>query len=259
MSREGMERERDEGTKEGRPSPSLDPLTPRSLDPSPVLQAIDAWRVFETGPERLEVLCGINLSVRRGELVAILGPSGTGKSTLLHILGALDRPTRGRVLLDSEDVFSYSEYRLPELRNRKIGFVFQFHHLLAEFSVLENAAMPLLVANLDRHEALRRAEEVLADIGFTSRLRHRPTELSGGEKAKVALARALVNRPSVILADEPTGNLDSASAAALMDLIVRLRDERNMTTLVVTHNHAVAERASRRLVLTGGSLRDEEM
>jgi lipoprotein-releasing system ATP-binding protein len=234
-------------------------LTPRSLDPSPVLQAIDAWRVFETGPERLEVLCGINLSVRRGELVAILGPSGTGKSTLLHILGALDRPTRGRVLLDSEDVFSYSEYRLPELRNRKIGFVFQFHHLLAEFSVLENAAMPLLVANLDRHEALRRAEEVLADIGFTSRLRHRPTELSGGEKAKVALARALVNRPSVILADEPTGNLDSASAAALMDLIVRLRDERNMTTLVVTHNRAVAERASRRLVLTGGSLRDEEV
>jgi len=227
--------------------------------PHPVLVAEDVWRVFETGPERLTVLRGVNLAVRTGELVAILGPSGTGKSTLLHILGALDRPTQGRVLLDSLDVFGYSEYRLPDLRNRKVGFVFQFHHLLTEFTVLENTAMPLLVANESRREALRRAEAVLADVGFTSRLGHRPGELSGGERAKVALARALVNRPAVVLADEPTGNLDSASAAALMDLFARLREERKMTALVVTHNRAVAERATRRLVLVDGVLQDEEV
>jgi lipoprotein-releasing system ATP-binding protein len=221
--------------------------------------AEDVWRVFETGPEQLTVLRGVNLTVQPGELVAILGPSGTGKSTLLHILGALDRPTRGRVLLDSEDVFRYSEYLLPELRNRKVGFVFQFHHLLAEFTVLENAAMPLLVANENRREALRRAEEVLSDIGFTARLGHRPGELSGGERAKVALARALVNRPAVVLADEPTGNLDSTSAAMLMDVFARLREERNMTALVVTHNRSVAERASRRLVLSDGMLHNEQM
>ncbi|MEO0085451.1 MAG: ABC transporter ATP-binding protein [candidate division WOR-3 bacterium] len=226
--------------------------------PAPVLIAQDIWRVFNTGPEQLTVLRGVNLSVRPGELVAILGPSGTGKSTLLHILGALDRPTRGRVLLDSEDVFQYSEYQLPDLRNQKVGFVFQFHHLLAEFTVLENAAMPLLVAGQTRRQALPRAEQALAEVGFTSRLNHRPGELSGGERAKVALARALVNRPAVVLADEPTGNLDSASAAALMDLIVRLRDERKMTALIVTHNRAVAERATRRLILADGVLHDEE-
>jgi lipoprotein-releasing system ATP-binding protein len=199
----------------------------------------------------------VNLSVKRGELVAILGPSGTGKSTLLHILGALDRPTQGRVLLDSEDVFSYSEFQLPELRNRKVGFVFQFHHLLSEFTVIENTAMPLFVAGLDRREALRRAGEALADIGFTSRFGHRPTELSGGEKAKVAVARALVNNPAVILADEPTGNLDVVSAAAMVDVLARLSAERKMTTVVVTHNMAVAERATRRFHLSDGRLHDE--
>jgi len=234
-------------------SPESEPAT------NIVLEAQDTWRVFETGAERLEVLRGVNLSVTRGELVAILGPSGTGKSTLLHILGALDRPTRGRVLLDSEDVFSYSEFKLPELRNRKVGFVFQFHHLLSEFTVLENAAMPLLVAGTGRREALARAGAALADIGFTSRSGHRPAELSGGEKAKVAVARALVNRPAVILADEPTGNLDQVSAAAMIDLLARLSAERKMTTVVVTHNLAVAERATRRLHLSDGRLHDEEM
>ncbi len=235
------------------------PAVEEPAGPAPVLVAEDVWRVFDSGPEQLTVLRGVNLSVRPGELVAILGPSGTGKSTLLHILGALDRPTRGRVFLDSEDVFRYSEYQLPDLRNQKVGFVFQFHHLLVEFTVLENAAMPLLVAGRSRREALRRAEEVLTEVGFASRLNHRPGELSGGERAKVALARALVNRPAVVLADEPTGNLDSASAAALMDLFARLREERKMTALVVTHNRAVAERATRRLLLSDGVLQDEEM
>jgi lipoprotein-releasing system ATP-binding protein len=250
---EGM---RDEGRGIGVRIPDPDPqsLTP---SPSPVLRAEDVWRVFETGAERLEILRGVDLEVQRGEFLAILGPSGTGKSTLLHVLGALDRPTRGRVLLDSLDVFSYPESKLHELRNRKVGFVFQFHHLLSEFTVLENVAMPLLVAGMARTRALDRAHKVLEEIGFVSRLTHRPAELSGGEQARAAVARALVNDPAVILADEPTGNLDTTTAAALVDLLVRLSGERKMTILVVTHNQAVAGRATRRLHLADGRLHDE--
>ncbi|MBN2465020.1 ABC transporter ATP-binding protein [candidate division WOR-3 bacterium] len=238
-------------------SSAHDHSTTGPLDHSPVLQATDIWRVFETGAERLEILRGVDLEVQRGEFLAILGPSGTGKSTLLHVLGALDRPTSGRVLLDSLDVFSYPESRLHELRNRKVGFVFQFHHLLSEFTVLENVAMPLLVAGMARTEALVRAHKALEEIGFVSRLTHRPAELSGGEQARAAVARALVNEPAVILADEPTGNLDATTAAALVDLMVRLSSERNMTILVVTHNQAVADRAMRRLHLAEGRLSEE--
>ncbi len=222
-----------------------------------VLVGEGLWRVFETGAERLEVLRGADIAVRPGEMVGIVGPSGTGKSTLLHILGGLDRPTRGRVLLDSIDVFGYPDDRLPALRNRKVGFVFQFHHLLSEFNVLENAAMPLLVAGLGRAEALERAHAALRDVGFTTRLAHRPAELSGGEKARVALARALVTRPAVILADEPTGNLDAASGAHMVEVFARMSAERRVTTVVVTHNPGVAERATRRLRLTDGRLFDE--
>jgi lipoprotein-releasing system ATP-binding protein len=220
------------------PSPSDPRPTPLVPDPSVVLRATDVWRVFETGAERLEILRGVDLEVQRGELVAILGPSGTGKSTL--------------------DVFSYPESKLHELRNRKVGFVFQFHHLLSEFTVLENVAMPLLVAGMARTEALDRAHKVLEEIGFVSRLTHRPAELSGGEQARAAMGRALVNNPAVILADEPTGNLDTTSAAALVDLMVRLSTERKMTILVVTHNRAVADRTTRRLHLAEGKLEEEK-
>jgi lipoprotein-releasing system ATP-binding protein len=223
-----------------------------------VLKAEGVTRSFIMGPERLEVLRGVDLEVRRGEIVAILGPSGSGKSTLLHILGGLDRPSSGRVWLDSEELFNYPESALPELRNQKLGFVFQFHHLLAEFTVMENVAMPLLIAGVKRREALDRAGEVLAEVGFVSRLRHRPGELSGGERAKVAMARALANDPVLILADEPTGNLDAAAASALVELMCRMNVERGRTILVVTHNASVAARASRRLQLQEGRLSDDE-
>uniref|UniRef100_A0A7C4GBA7 ABC transporter ATP-binding protein n=1 Tax=candidate division WOR-3 bacterium TaxID=2052148 RepID=A0A7C4GBA7_UNCW3 len=222
-----------------------------------VLAAHDIRRSFQTGPERLDVLRGISLEVRRGELVAILGPSGSGKSTLLHILGGLDRPDSGRVILDSIDIFGYPQSRLPELRARKVGFVFQFHHLLAEFTVLENVAIPLLVTGRTKAQALARAGEVLSEVGFTSRMRHRPAELSGGERAKVALARALANDPAIVFADEPTGNLDAVSSAGLMELFAHLSGEKGRTILVVTHNQLVAERSGRRLHIEEGRLRGE--
>ncbi|MGQ9708609.1 MAG: ABC transporter ATP-binding protein [bacterium] len=221
-----------------------------------VLVAEDIWRSFQTGPEKLAVLNGVNLSVHEGELVAIVGPSGSGKSTLLHILGGLDRPDRGRVILDSQDIFSYPEYRLPELRNQKVGFVFQFHHLLSEFTVLENVAVPLLISGKDKKEAFARASEVLGEVGFTTRLKNKPPELSGGERALVAVARALVNSPAIVFADEPTGNLDSMATEALTGLLVRLSQKKGRTILVVTHNESVARRAGRRLLLRNGRLEE---
>ncbi len=223
-----------------------------------VLQAEGIWRSFKSGPEKLEVLKGVELTVRRGELVAIVGPSGSGKSTLLHILGGLDRPDQGRVILDSCDIFRYPEERLPELRNQKVGFVFQFHHLLAEFTVLENVALPLLIAGRARNRALVQAEAVLDEIGFTTRLRHRPAELSGGERALVAVARALAKSPVVVLADEPTGNLDNRTASGLMELLVQLK-EKGRTIVLVTHNETIARQAGRRLVLSDGRLKDEDV
>ncbi|MFO7675603.1 MAG: ABC transporter ATP-binding protein [bacterium] len=224
---------------------------------SPVLEARGVRRVFRTGPEVLEVLSGVDLAVGPGEFVAIVGPSGTGKSTLLHILGGLDRPTSGTVLLEGEDIFGYPDSRLPGLRNRKVGFMFQFHHLMAEFTVLENVALPLLVARRPEREARERAERALALVEFTNRLGHRPAQLSGGEKAKAAMARALVSDPLVILADEPTGNLDTGSARQLMMLFEKLNREKGTTLVVVTHNLDFARRAARRLLLGGGRLTDE--
>lgn len=223
----------------------------------PVLIAEGIWRSFKIGPEKLDVLRGVDLEVHRGELVTIVGPSGSGKSTLLHILGGLDRPDKGRVVLDSFDIFKYPESRLPELRNQKVGFVFQFHHLLAEFTVVENVAVPLLITGVERREALKRAEQVLGEVGFTTRLQHRPGELSGGERALVAVARALANEPAVVFADEPTGNLDSRSTTALLDLLGTLTSDKKRTILIVTHNETVASRAKRKLRLSDGRLEDE--
>ncbi|MFO7639465.1 MAG: ABC transporter ATP-binding protein [bacterium] len=221
---------------------------------APVLEARGVRRVFRTGPELLEVLAGVDLAISAGEFVSIVGPSGTGKSTLLHILGGLDRPTSGTVLLEDEDIFRYPDSRLPGVRNKKVGFIFQFHHLMAEFTVLENVALPLLVARWPEREAYRRAEEALDEVEFTNRLQHRPAQLSGGEKAKAAMARALVNNPLVILADEPTGNLDTGSALQLMGLFEKLNREKGTTLVVVTHNLEFARRAGRSLLMANGRL-----
>ncbi|MDH5683840.1 MAG: ABC transporter ATP-binding protein [candidate division WOR-3 bacterium] len=221
---------------------------------SPVIQAQNIWKTFELGPERLEVLKGIDLIINSGEMVGLLGPSGSGKSTLLNILGTLDRPTAGSVILDSTALFDYSDVALSEIRNKKLGFVFQFHHLLPEFTVLENTIMPLLIAGLPTRAAVAKGMKVLGDINFLHRLRHKPAELSGGEKQKVAVARALVNEPLIILADEPTGNLDRSSSEMLLSLLKQLNETKGVTMLIVTHNEMVANFVHKRYYLRDGKL-----
>ena len=207
---------------------------------------------YRSGPEVLRVLRGASLTVRAGEMVALVGASGVGKSTLLHILGTLDRPTAGRVLFAGEDVFARSEAGLTRFRRQDVGFVFQFYNLLAEMTALENAMVPALLQRLPTHEARARAADALADVGLADRLRHRPGELSGGEQQRVAIARALMNGPRVILADEPTGNLDPKTSAVIYDLFLRLQAERGIAFLVATHNSDLARRADRAYRLLEG-------
>ena len=221
----------------------------------PVLAARRIEKEVGLGPERLDVLCGVDLEVARGEMVAILGPSGSGKSTLLHILAGLDRPSKGDVLLAGVALAAFRDDDLARFRNRNVGLVFQFHHLLPEFNVLENVMMPSLIAGDSQVVARRKAEQALSDVGFTARMRHRPTELSGGEKQKVATARALVLKPLIVLADEPTGNLDFHSAQMLLDLLRGLNATRQVTMLVASHNERVAALCTRRLYLAEGALR----
>jgi len=189
-------------------------------------------------------------------MLAIEGASGAGKSTLLHILGALDRPTDGKVYFRGIDLFAYSDSELAEIRNRHIGFVFQFHHLLPEFSALENTMMPALVQGMDQKAAAKTAQAILTQLGLANRLPHKPGELSGGEQQRVAVARALMLNPQVILADEPTGNLDTKTGEEVHDLLVRINRERGITIAVVTHNPALAARMTRRVLLVDGKLRN---
>ena len=202
----------------------------------------------------LRVLTGLDLSVREGEAVAILGASGAGKSTLLHLLGALDRPTGGDVLLGGRPVAGLDEEALADVRNRYVGFVFQFHHLLREFDALENVMMPALLAGTPPEEARERARELLAAVGVEHRETHKPRQLSGGEQQRVAVARALVNHPLVLLADEPSGNLDTHTSARLHDLLFELKEARRLSMVVVTHNRDLALRADRSLLLADGRL-----
>ncbi len=219
-----------------------------------IIQARGIIKTFELGPERVDVLKGVDLTVQSGEMVAITGPSGSGKSTLLHILGTLDRPTAGSVSLNNTDLNSLSENRLAELRNRTLGFVFQFHHLLPEFTVLENVAMPLLIAGTNAKTAYTRSQKAVDEIGLSHRLSHKPSELSGGEKQRVAVARALINEPLLVLVDEPTGNLDTTTAHSLMELLKDLNRHKGITFLIVTHNEKVARIARRRFKLIDGRL-----
>lgn len=207
----------------------------------------------EDGSE-LTILDGVEIAIRPGEAIAIVGASGAGKSTLLHLLGCLDRPTSGTVLLDGHNAADLAEPALAAERNRRIGFVFQFHHLLREFSAVENVMMPMLIAGATRRQADERARELLSEVGLGARLAHKPGELSGGEQQRVAVARALANRAGVVLADEPSGNLDTHTAALLHDLFFRLRDEHGVALVIATHNRELAARADRILEVRDGRL-----
>lgn len=221
-----------------------------------VLEAREVRKNFQQGPVTLEVLRGVNLSIRAAERLAIVGASGSGKTTLLQILGGLDRPTSGQVLVDGRDIHSLSERERGELRNHALGFVYQFHHLLPEFSALENVAMPLLVRRMQTSEAKDRAREILVRVGLGERLNHRPHQLSGGERQRAAVARALVTQPKLVLADEPTGNLDGRNAEQVFELMLELNRERATSLVIVTHDLRIASRMDRALELEGGILQE---
>ncbi len=200
----------------------------------------------------LKVLKGVTIAVDRGEIVSVVGASGAGKTTLLHILGTLDRYDQGRVLIDQQDTSRFSDRELSDFRNRHIGFVFQFHHLLPEFSALENVSIPAFIAGKGKKEGERRAADLLAMLGLGDRLGHKPSELSGGEQQRVAVARALVNNPVVVLADEPSGNLDSSASGELHRLFFTLRDTMKQSFVIVTHNEELADMADRKLSIHDG-------
>jgi lipoprotein-releasing system ATP-binding protein len=221
---------------------------------SPFVRIEGLTKTYLMGDRRLEVLRGLDLEIAAGELVALTGPSGAGKSTFLHLLGTLDVPSGGRILFDDEDPFERGEEGLAAFRNETVGFVFQSHHLLPEFTALENAMMPALIRRVPRAEARRRAADMLALVGLAERLEHRPGELSGGEQQRVALARALCLRPRLLLADEPTGNLDPATAEGIHELLADLNAQMGITAVVVTHNERLASALPRRLRLEKGRL-----
>jgi lipoprotein-releasing system ATP-binding protein len=221
---------------------------------TPALQADNIVKVYDEGPARIEVLSNVSLTVARGEMVAIVGASGSGKSTLLHILGLLDVPTSGAVSVDGQLAVGLSEGRKSAVRNRSLGFVYQFHHLLPEFSALDNVAMPLIVRRESRDKARQAAHEVLGMVGLAAREGHFPGQLSGGERQRVALARALVTRPVCVLADEPTGNLDRHTAHNMFELLTRVNQESGTAFAIVTHDPELAARADRQLLMENGRL-----
>ncbi len=212
---------------------------------------------YDHGGRQIEVLKGIDLTIPAGDMMAVVGLSGVGKSTFLHVLGTLDQPSSGSILYDGVDVTRMPPPRLADFRNRTIGFVFQFHHLLPEFTAVENCAMPALIAGLGRDEAMARARALLDRVGLAHRLTHRPGELSGGEQQRVALARALIMQPRVLLADEPTGNLDTHTGEEMHQLVVELNRERGMTMVVVTHNPDLAARMPRQVRMVDGLISEE--
>ncbi len=224
-------------------------------EPAPLIRITDLHKSYQSGSgATIRIFTGTDLEVNRGETMAVVGASGIGKSTLLHILGTLDHPDQGKMVFDGADVFSMADDRLAAFRNTSIGFVFQFHHLLPEFDALENTMMPLLINRQPRHDARRVAEQMLIRVGLKERLLHRVGNLSGGEQQRVALARALVLKPHVLLADEPTGNLDQKSSGQVHDMLMELNREMGMTLIVVTHNLELASLMDRRVTISEGRL-----
>ncbi len=217
-----------------------------------LIQVQRLFKSYGNGTKHVEVLKGVDLTFSRGEKAAMVGASGVGKTTFLHVLGTLDRPTSGKVLYEGKDIYALNERDLAQFRNREIGFVFQFHHLLPEFNALENTMMPCLIQGVPGREAASRAEAILALVGLKERLAHKPGELSGGEQQRVAVARALVLEPKVLLADEPTGNLDTRTGESVFDLLLELNRIKGVTLVVVTHNLKLAEKLSRQIQLIDG-------
>jgi len=220
-----------------------------------LLTGENIWKEYPMGKNQsLQVLKGVNIYIRQGEFVVIVGPSGSGKSTLLHLLGGLDRPTEGIIKLGEQNIFSQTEEELAAFRNRSLGFIFQFHHLLPEFTALENVCMPALIGGKTKKESAPRGQILLEQVGLSERLNHKPNELSGGEQQRVAVARALMNNPQIVLADEPSGNLDEENGLSLHRLLVHLSDSLGMTFVVATHNVDLTRRANRVLKLSEGKI-----
>ena len=220
-----------------------------------VLECRSVVRRFDEGGSTLEVLSGVDLSVKSAERMAIIGASGSGKTTLLQIMGGLDAPTSGEVLVGGQPMHEVTEIEKGELRNRYLGFVYQFHHLLAEFSAAENVAMPLMIRRVPKDDALNQAAVLLERVGLGERLTHKPGELSGGERQRAAVARALITRPKLVLADEPTGNPDAGNGEHVLQLMLELNRELNTSLVIVTHDHSIAERMDRIMILEDGRLR----
>ncbi|MBZ0166906.1 MAG: ABC transporter ATP-binding protein [Candidatus Omnitrophica bacterium] len=220
-----------------------------------MLQASKLRKEYQQAKNKLAVLRGVDLQVNTGEVVAVVGPSGAGKSTLLHILGGLDLPSGGKVLLEGEDLYRVRDNERARLRNEKVGFIFQFYHLLQEFNALENVMLPALVkGDIKRGEVRKRAAGLLAQLGLKNRIKHKPNQLSGGEQQRVAIARALINDPKVVLADEPTGNLDSASGKEIINLLMLLNELNNQTIMIVTHDEEIAKQCHRTIYMRDGVL-----
>jgi lipoprotein-releasing system ATP-binding protein len=221
---------------------------------SNLMEVLDLYKSFNSIASRVEVLKGISLSVAAGETIALVGASGAGKSTLLHIMGALDKPTAGKVIFNGKDIFQLNDVSLASFRNRSVGFVFQFHHLLPEFSALENVMMPALIGGMRKEEAVILAENLIRDVGLSHRSTHKPGELSGGEQQRVAIARALVLSPAMLLADEPTGNLDTKTSDDIHALLTGIQREKGIALVIVTHNESLAARMGKTIRLVDGRI-----
>jgi putative ABC transport system ATP-binding protein len=233
--------------------------TNTAVSGAPVIQIVDVHKYYEMGETKVHALRGVTVDIRRGEFVAIMGASGSGKSTFMNILGCLDKPSAGRYLLEGTDVSELTKKDLAKIRNQKIGFVFQGFNLLARTTALENTELPTLYAQLPKEEREKRAREALTMVGLAEREDHFPSQLSGGQQQRVAIARGLVNHPAILLADEPTGNLDSRTSVEIMDIFQKLNEERGITIVLVTHEHDIAEFAKRNIVFRDGKIRKDDL